>query len=101
MAAGVSASFGETAPTFYTDTVRFSLALTTVNGSPVALDPVNQQGRPVSTPNGSVFLAPATQVEGEVRVLNQPVTPEQLARLQKQVAEEPAKPEAETPPEGG
>lgn len=66
----------------------------------LALDPTNRLGQPSSTPNGSVFLAPATKIEGELRVLNQPATPEQLARLQKRAAE-PAPPGPEPEGDGG
>jgi hypothetical protein len=50
----------------------------------LALDPVNLQGRPVSTPNGQVYLAPATQLEGELTVGGKPPSEEQLERLRRQ-----------------
>ncbi len=67
----------------------------------LSLDPTNQQGRPASTPNGSVFLAPATEIKGEVRLLNKPATRDELARLQKKPSVPETAPAPEPEPEGG
>ena len=60
----------------------------------LALDPVNQQGKPMSSPNGSIYLAPATKVGGELSWLGKKPSEEQLAKLQKL-------PATEEPPAGG
>lgn len=66
----------------------------------LVLDPANQ-GRALSTPNGSVFLAPATKIEGELLVLGQSPSADELARLQKQVPDAPSAPAPGSTTEGG
>jgi hypothetical protein len=68
----------------------------------LALDPVNQAGQPTSTPNGSIYLAPATKIEGELSWLGKRPSAGELAALQKQPAPEPPTPPPSEPPaEGG
>jgi len=65
----------------------------------LTLDPVNQQGKTLSSPNGSIFLAPATKIEGELTWLGKKPSEEQLATLQKLPA--PELPPAQAPAAGG
>ena len=76
----------------------------------LALDPLNAQGRPVSTPNGSVFLAPATKLEGPLVLRGRGPSEEELARLRREPAAAepekkspvpPAPSDSGTPPAGG
>ena len=69
----------------------------------VTLDPVNAQGQTLSSPNGSIYLAPATKIEGELSWLGKKPSAEQLATLQKSPAEKKAEagPGAERPEGGG
>ena len=65
-----------------------------VSGGPqqaLVLDPVNQQGKTMSSPNGSIYLAPATKIEGELTWLGKKPSEEQLAVLQKLPAPEPVR----------
>ena len=63
----------------------------------LVLDPVNLQGRTVSAPNGPVYLAPATKLEGKLLIQGQEPSADQLAELRKEKL--PAKP-AEGPSDG-
>jgi hypothetical protein len=65
----------------------------------LVLDPLNGQGRPVSKPNGSVYVAPATVLGGELRIGNEAPTDEQLAELRREKKGEPAPPASA--PDGG
>lgn len=69
----------------------------------LVFDPLNAQGRPVSTPNGSVFLAPATKLEGPLLVRGRGASEEELAKLRREpVAAPPApSPAPDAPSEGG
>jgi hypothetical protein len=70
----------------------------------LSLDPVDSRGSPVSTNNGSVYLAPASRIEGALLLRGQPPSAEELARLRREggAAEEPpGAPPAEDPPPGG
>lgn len=68
----------------------------------LALDPLNAQGRPVSTLNGSVFLAPATKLEGALVLRGRGPSEEELARLRREPsATAPASGAGGTPPAGG
>jgi hypothetical protein len=62
----------------------------------LVLDPVNQQGKTLSSPNGSIYLAPATKLEGALSWLGKEPSEEQRAALQKLPAPEqaPANPPA-------
>ena len=64
----------------------------------LALDPLNAQGRPVSTVNGSVFLAPATKLEGPLLLRGRGASDEELARLQREPGAQSSAPQA---PAGG
>ena len=55
----------------------------------LALDPVNMQSRTISSPNGSVFLAPATELEGELTLSGRAPTEEELGRLRRESADKP------------
>jgi hypothetical protein len=50
----------------------------------LALDPVNLQKRMISTPNASVYVAPATKLEGALTLAGNPPSDEDFARLQRQ-----------------
>jgi len=63
----------------------------------LALDPINPQGRTMNSPNGSTYLAPATKLVGKLEYLGGAPSAEQLAKLQIQGGEEPAK----DPAQGG
>jgi hypothetical protein len=68
----------------------------------LVFDPVDRQGQPLSSPNGAIYLAPATRVEGQLWWLGTQPGAAELAKLQKQPAPEtPAAPPTETPQEGG
>ncbi|MEQ1894126.1 MAG: hypothetical protein ABL998_16415 [Planctomycetota bacterium] len=57
----------------------------------LALDPLNPQGRPVSTPNQTVFVAPATKLTGKLELRGGVPSAEELAHLHREpTAEEPA-----------
>ncbi len=62
----------------------------------LALDPVNRQERPISSLNGSVYLAPATEIAGELTLAGKPPSVEQLARLRLQETP-PSAPPGEEP----
>ncbi len=49
----------------------------------LALDPVNAAGRPVSSPNGSVFLAPQTKLRGDLTIGAKAATEEERLGLEK------------------
>lgn len=55
----------------------------------LVLDPLDGQGKPVSTPNGSVYLAPATKLEGDLMLRGKEPSAEQLARLHREPPEAP------------
>ena len=55
----------------------------------LSLDPVNLQGRPVSTPNGKSYVAPATKLEGKLLLRGKEPDAEQLARLRELGGSEP------------
>jgi hypothetical protein len=68
----------------------------------LSLDPADGTGKTFSTPNGSVYLAPATKVDGAVTVLGKVAGPELIDELAKLPAE--PEPSGATPPgtdEGG
>jgi len=72
----------------------------------LALDPLNAQGRPVSTPNVTTFVAPATKLHGPLELRGRKPSEEELARLRREpTAEElapaPAPPAQDEPPPGG
>jgi hypothetical protein len=64
----------------------------------LALDPIDARGETTSSPNGSVYLAPATKLEGRLLVRGREPSAEELASLRKQ--ETPAPP-AEDGAQGG
>ena len=47
----------------------------------LALDPVDDAGRPLSPPNGKVRLLPSTDCVGPITLAGRPATPEDLARI--------------------
>ncbi len=49
----------------------------------LALDPVDSTGRPVSPPNGRVFLAPRTHLGGRLTIAGKEATPEERAELER------------------
>jgi hypothetical protein len=49
----------------------------------LALDPVTGNGNPVSSPNGDVYLAPLTKLDGDVTLRGQEPTRAQLAALRR------------------
>jgi hypothetical protein len=53
----------------------------------LSLDPASWDGKPVSTPNGSAYVAPATQIEGELVLRNRAPSPEELAQLRREAPE--------------
>ena len=55
----------------------------------LALDPVNMQNRTISSPNGPVFLAPMTELEGELTLSGRAPTEEELGRLRREGADKP------------
>lgn len=59
----------------------------------LVLDPINAQGRPMNSPNGSIYLAPATKLEGKLECFGGVPSAEQLAKLQIQAGEAPKPPE--------
>jgi hypothetical protein len=52
------------------------------------LDPINPQGRPVSTPNKAAFVAPATKLTGKLELRGRAPSEEELARLRREPAAE-------------
>lgn len=70
----------------------------------LVLDPVDRQGNPTSSANGSIYLAPATKLEGELTWLGKEPSAEQLTKLQKAPSEKktrkPGK-DREPPGDGG
>jgi len=54
----------------------------------LALDPASNQGQAISTPNGSVYLAPAAEVDGQLTIMNRPATEDERLRLQRLLPEE-------------
>jgi hypothetical protein len=50
----------------------------------LSLDPANWEGKTTSSPNGSVYVAPATKLQGELVLRNRQPTPEELAALRKE-----------------
>ncbi len=48
----------------------------------LALDPVDDQGRPSSPANGKVFLAPQTTLKGSLTLAGSEATPQQRSKLQ-------------------
>ncbi len=68
----------------------------------LALDPVNLQGRTISRPNASVYLAPATGIEGQLTVQGGAPSEEVLVRLRRQGIEREVPEKApEVPGESG
>lgn len=70
------------------------------------LDPLNAQGRPVSTPNKTVFVAPATKLGGALVLRGRAPSEEELARLRREPTAEELAPKAGVsapppPPDGG
>ena len=67
----------------------------------LALDPLNLQGRPISHPNGPVYLAPATRIDGKLTLGGAPPSEERLAQLRCETSpdDEPAS-EDGAPPKG-
>ena len=55
----------------------------------LALDPLNPQGRPVSTLNKATFVAAATKLVGKLELRGGTPSEEELARLRREPTEEP------------
>ena len=53
----------------------------------LSLDPANWQGQTVSSPNGSVYVAPATKIEGELFLRNKTPSADELAQLRREAPE--------------
>jgi hypothetical protein len=66
----------------------------------LSLDPVNNQGKPISSPNGPTFVALATTIEGDVLVAGKRADAARLAELRLEKKEE-APPPPETPVDDG
>jgi hypothetical protein len=58
----------------------------------LVIDPVGWDGKPTSTPNWSVYLAPATKIEGTLLSHGKPPSEAELAKLHREEREAPAKP---------
>jgi len=55
----------------------------------LTLDPVGRDGNTTSSPNGSIYLAPATKIEGALTWLGKEPSEEDLAKLEKLPEEQP------------
>jgi hypothetical protein len=65
----------------------------------LTLDPVDRQGNPTSSVCGSIYLAPATKIEGALTWLGKTPTEEELAKLEKLPENPPAQKPEDPPPQ--